>query len=306
MKILKVLANLCGVCFLCIGILLYIVHDASQNIISGEIVNQISSRMSDILASSLESIGVDSSLITKAEQYLPQNIKNEIKDHTGDEAETKIDEIKEELISSSKIKDLSNLYMAAMLDGVIEGKAEMPDIDQDVKQIAKQYIPKLSSAIHIPISEEQTEMISDRLVEKIDLQTSVSTLIESIHGHLSDKQIQALKFIRLIQGERAQWIALGFLVIGLFLVVIGTQSAVKWTWYVGASAILCGILLWLGCQMIQSALYGQLQGNADLVVSFSDGLFDAMQGKGITLCIFGFGCFGGYGIVHQIKKYANH
>lgn len=303
MKGLKILANICGVCFLCIGILLYVVHDASRNIVTGEVVDQISAQMNDMLLSSLDSFGVDNSLIEKAEQYLPQGIKDEIANHPVDGINDKIDEVKAELANSDEIKAISNTYMTAVLDGVIDGNVEMPDIDQDIKELSKAYIPKISSAVQIPISEEQAEQISDRLTSKVNLQDSVSGLVNNVHMHLSDQQIQVFKVIRIIQTDSIQWLALGCLVIGFFLIIIGTQSAVKWTWYVGAAAILCGLLMWFGCQMLQWMLQSQLQDFQEIILSFSDGLIDAVKLKGTALCVFGFGCFGSYGILYQLKKY---
>lgn len=303
MKGLKILANICGVCFLCIGILLYVVHDASRNIVTGEVVDQISEQMNDMLLSSLDSFGVDNSLIEKAEQYLPQGIKDEIANHPVDGINDKIDEVKAELANSDEIKAISNTYMTAVLDGVIDGNVEMPDIDQDIKELSKAYIPKILSAVQISISEEQAEQISDRLTSKVNLQDSVSGLVNNVHMHLSDQQIQVFKVIRIIQTDSIQWLALGCLVIGFFLIIIGTQSAVKWTWYVGAAAILCGLLMWFGCQMIQWTLQRQLQDFHEIIVSFSDGLFDAVKLKGTALCVFGFGCFGSYGVLYQLKKY---
>lgn len=303
MKGLKILANICGVCFLCIGILLYVVHDASRNIVTGEVVDQISAQMNDMLLSSLDSFGVDNSLIEKAEQYLPQGIKDEIANHPVDGINDKIDEVKAELANSDEIKAISNTYMTAVLDGVIDGNVEMPDIDQDIKELSKAYIPKISSAVQIPISEEQAEQISDRLTSKVNLQDSVSGLVNNVHMHLSDQQIQVFKVIRIIQTDSIQWLALGCLVIGFFLIIIGTQSAVKWTWYVGAAAILCGFLMWFGCQMLQWMLQSQLQDFQEIILSFSDGLIDAVKLKGTALCVFGFGCFGSYGILYQLKKY---
>lgn len=303
MKGLKILANICGVCFLCVGILLYVIHDTSRNIVTGEVVDQISAQMNNMLLSSLDSLNVDNSLIEKAEQYLPQGIKDEIANHHVDGIDDKIDEIKAELANSDELKAISDTYMTAVLDGVIDGNVEMPDIDQDLKELSKEYIPKVSSAIQIPISEEQAEQISDRLISKVNLQDSVSKLVNNVHMHLSDQQIQVFNLIRIIQTESIQWLALGCLVIGFFLIIIGTQSAVKWTWYVGTAAILCGLLMWVGCQMLQWMLQSQLQDFQEIILSFSDGLIDTVKLKGTALCVFGFGCFGSYGILYQLKKY---
>lgn len=304
MKLLKILANILGVGCLCIGILLYVAHDATQNLVSGEVVNLISNQMNSMLISSLESMGVNDTLIEKAEQYLPKGIQDKVNQHIDSDIEAKLDDIKDELINSEELQTISNTYTEALLEGVITGNSVMPDTQQDLKDLSKEYIPKLSSAVNIPISPKQAEQISERMIEKVDLQESLNSVTQGIHMRLSNNQIQGLKIMKWIQGESMQWIALGFLVIGLFLIVIGTQSAVKWTWYVGAAAILCGAFLWLAALMLQGVLADQLQEYGELVRSFSDGLFDTVKDKGTALCILGFGCFGGYGILYNIKKYA--
>ena len=107
MKLLKLLVSLLGICLLSIGILLYILHDASQSILSGEIVNQISAYMNEAMLSSLESVGVSSEMLEKAEQYLPQNIKESLKKHTDDDIGTKVADIQKQLLESEELKQLT-------------------------------------------------------------------------------------------------------------------------------------------------------------------------------------------------------
>lgn len=306
MKLLKLLMSLFGICLLSIGILLYILHDASQSIVSSEIVNQISAQMNEAMLSSLESVGVSSELLEKAEQYLPQNIKDGLKKHTDDEIGTKVADVKEQLLASEELKQITATYSTAVLDGIIDGNDAMPDVDEDLKKLARSYAPKLSEAVHIPISEKQVEQISTRVSEKLNLRAKLNELTGRLHAQLSEKQLFALKAVRLIQGEAIQWVALGFMVFGIFLIAMGSQSALKWTGCVGIAAIVCAAFLWLGCEFLSDMLTERLQGYGDLLVSFSDGLFAAVQDKAFSLGVFGFGCFGGYGIISKLKHYQKH
>ena len=138
MKLLKLLVSLLGICLLSIGILLYILHDASQSILSGEIINQISAYMNEAMLSSLESVGVSSEMLEKAEQYLPQNIKESLKKHTDDDIGTKVADIQKQLLESEELKQLTTTYSAAVLDGIVNGShmslsCPMPYIYQSVK-----------------------------------------------------------------------------------------------------------------------------------------------------------------------------
>lgn len=303
MRLFKVLAKICGVCFLCIGILLYIVHDTSQNVISKEIVNEISEQMNDVLLSSLESMGISSELLQKAEQYLPQKLKDGIKNPMSGDAENSVEKVKAQLLESEELQNLSNTYLTAILDGIIDGSTALSDINTETKKLTRTFIPKLTTVMNITVNEHQIEQISDRMVDKLDLQTRLTDITEQIHEQLSDKQILALKAVRIIQGETAQWLALGFMVIGLFLIIITTQSAIKWTWYAGAAAIICGILLWGGALFVERLLEVQLQAQGGIITALCDGLFTAVRDKGISLCLVGFGCFGGYGFIRQLIKY---
>lgn len=303
MRLFKVLANICGVCFLCIGILLYIVHDTSQNVISKEILNEISEQMNDVLLSSLESMGISSELLQKAEQYLPQKLKDGIKNPMSGDVENSVEKVKEQLLESEELQNLSNTYLTAVLDGIVDGSSALSDINTETKKLTRTFIPKLTTVMNISVNEHQIEHISDRMVDKLDLQTRLTVITEQIHEQLSDKQILALKAVRIIQGETAQWLALGFMVIGLFLIIITTQSAIKWTWYSGAAAILCGILLWGGALFVERLLEVQLQAQGGIITALCDGLFTAVRDKGISLCLVGFGCFGGYGFIRQLIKY---
>lgn len=306
MKLLKLLMSLLGICLLSIGILLYILHDASQSIVSGEIVNQISEQMNEPMLSSLESVGVSGEILEKAEQYLPQSIKEGLKKHTDDDISAKIDDVKEQLLESEELKQLTTTYSAAVLDGVIDGNRAMPDVDEDLKQLAKTYVPKLSTVIHIPLSEKQAEQISTHVVVKLNLRAQLNELTGKLHNRLSKNQLLALKAIRLIQKEAIQWVALGFMVFGIFLTAIGSQSTIKWTGCVGIAAIVCAAILWFGCEFLSNMLTAKLEGYSELLVSFSDGLFTAVQEKAASLCILGFGCFGSYGIITKLKQYQKH
>lgn len=306
MKLLKLLVSLLGICLLSIGILLYILHDASQSILSGEIINQISAYMNEAMLSSLESVGVSSEMLEKAEQYLPQNIKESLKKHTDDDIGTKVADIQKQLLESEELKQLTTTYSAAVLDGIVNGNHTMPDVDEDLKKIAKSYVPKLSDAVHIPISEKQIEQISTRVSEKLNLRSKLNELTGTLHARLSEKQLFAFKAVRLIQGEAIQWVVLGFMVFGIFLIAVGSQSARKWIGCVGIAAIVCAAFLWFGCEFLSDMLTERLQGYGDLLISFGDGLFAAVQDKAASLCIFGCGCFGGYGIISKLKQYQKH
>jgi len=303
MGFLRLCGKVSGTLLLCIGIMFYIIHDASQNIVSGKIVDQLIEQMSDVMLSSLSSSGLHTEAIQQLTQYLPQNIEDEINEHVLDDKRAEIDAIKKQMLESDELQALSHTYLEAVLNGVIDGAAGMPDVNADAERLSNEYLPKLSQAVGITVNDDVMHQISKQLINKIDLQAALTGTVQKMNTTLSDQQKHALRIVRFLQSEAALYLAVACLVIGLVLIVACTKSAVKWSCYVGIAAILCGLVIFGAGKAAVILLQDNLQGHSGIIASFGEGIFDSICQNGIRLLLLGIGALGGFGLVKTIKKY---
>ncbi len=303
MKLLRLCGKVSGTLLLCIGIMVYIIHDASQNIVSGKIVDQLIEQMSDVMLSSLPSSGLPAEAIQQLTQYLPQNIEAEINEHALGDKHAEIEAIKEQMLESDELQALSHTYLEAVLTGVIDGADSMPDVNADAERLSNEYIPKLSQAVGITVNDDVMHQLSKQLINKIDLQAALTGTVQKMNTTLSAQQKNALRLVRFLQSQTALYLAVGCLVIGMVLIVVCTKSAVKWSCYVGIAAILCGLVIFGAGKTAVMLLQDYLQGHGGIIISFGEGIFDTVCQNGINLLLLGIGCLGGFGLIKTIKKY---
>lgn len=295
-----------------IGLGLYAIQDSLQNIITENIANEVVDQITNTALAQLNDV---SSFLPEGSQekldqitsQLPEDMQSQINEHMNDAlpeaVQEKLDDVKSDIVKDEMLNDLSQKYMGAMLSGVIGAESELPDVNADMQNLAQAYVPKISEATGVEISEEQVQKITTELSERVDLQGVMNNAVEKLNASLSPEQKQILSLIHTIQTGPMFAISIGFMLAGLILVIICTLHPLKWMIYAGGCALVSGLVLLGGSKVAEMILQDKLAQVAERFMDLGSGVFAALFQSGIWFTAIGVVLLLLYGLFHFVKEH---
>ena len=298
MKLGKLSASVFSCILLSFGLCLYALNGMISDLIRDGIVDVVVDHM---VASSLDSVlpdGMDSSFLDQAKGELAGVLSNEIKDQ--------IQGVKQEMMESDKLQEMSSDYIDALLDELIEGNAQWPSVSADINELAQEYVPKLADTLGVEIAQERITQISQGIGEYLDSNDLLHELSQGIGVRLDDTQKDALRFIRLFHNGSLQWLAIVSMIVGSVLLYFALRNVLKWLCWGGITLIGNGVMFMAIAKLIpwfwQMSLDPQIEGIYRVGEAVTGRLFTA----GLMLIGVGFCMVIGYRVTKFLRDQLNH
>ncbi len=298
MKLGKLSASVFSCILLSFGLCLYALNGMISDLIRDGIVDVVVDHM---VASSLDSVlpdGMDSSFLDQAKGELAGVLSNEIKDQ--------IQGVKQEMMESDKLQEMSSDYIDALLDELIEGNAQWPSVSADINELAQEYVPKLADTLGVEIAQERITQISQGIGEYLDSNDLLHELSQGIGVRLDDTQKDALRFIRLFHNGSLQWLAIVSMIVGSVLLYLALRNVLKWLCWGGITLIGNGVMFMAIAKLIpwfwQMSLDPQIEGIYRVGEAVTGRLFTA----GLMLIGVGFCMVIGYRVTKFLRDQLNH
>ncbi|MCI9311830.1 MAG: hypothetical protein HFE68_00525 [Erysipelotrichaceae bacterium] len=298
MKLGKLSASVFSCILLSFGLCLYALNEMISDLIRDGIVDVVVDHM---VASSLDSVlpdGMDSSFLDQAKGELAGVLSNEIKDQ--------IQGVKQEMMESDKLQEMSSDYIDALLDELIEGNAQWPNVSADINELAQEYVPKLADTLGVEIAQERITQISQGIGEYLDSNDLLHELSQGIGVRLDDTQKDALRFIRLFHNGSLQWLAIVSMIVGSVLLYLALRNVLKWLCWGGITLIGNGVMFMAIAKLIpwfwQMSLDPQIEGIYRVGEAVMARLFTA----GLMLIGVGFCMVIGYRVAKFLRDQLNH
>ncbi|MCI8541516.1 MAG: hypothetical protein HFE67_08435 [Erysipelotrichaceae bacterium] len=298
MKLGKLSASVFSCILLSFGLCLYALNEMISDLIRDGIVDVVVDHM---VASSLDSVlpdGMDSSFLDQAKGELAGVLSNEIKDQ--------IQGVKQEMMESDKLQEMSSDYIDALLDELIEGNAQWPNVSADINELAQEYVPKLADTLGVEIAQERITQISQGIGEYLDSNDLLHELSQGIGVRLDDTQKDALRFIRLFHNGSLQWLAIVSMIVGSVLLYLALRNVLKWLCWGGITLIGNGVMFMAIAKLIpwfwQMSSDPQIEGIYHVGEAVMARLFTA----GLMLIGVGFCMVIGYRVTKFLRDQLNH
>lgn len=244
--------NRIGSVFSCIlfsaGILLFVIQDLSNRIVLDTIVDVIVDRMvsaslNQVLPEDLRG-KIDDSLLSQAEELsgpLSSEIKNQIND------------VKTEMMQSDYLQAMSKKYIDVVLDQLIDGEAQLPDVSADIQDLAQEYVPQLSQTLGVEISDEMMDQAMNAITQRVDINGILDDMTQKMQVRLTTSQKNVLRLIRFFNQGSLIWLSLITMVIAAALLFYHTRG-LSWFAYLGTAISLCAVLF-IACGKIIPLLW---------------------------------------------------
>ena len=298
MKLGKISASVFSCILLSFGLCLYALNGMISDLIRDGIVDVVVDHM---VASSLDSVlpdGMDSSFLDQAKGELAGVLSNEIKDQ--------IQGVKQEMMESDKLQEMSSDYIDALLDELIEGNAQWPSVSADINELAQEYVPKLADTLGVEIAQERITQISQGIGEYLDSNDLLHELSQGIGVRLDDTQKDALRFIRLFHNGSLQWLAIVSMIVGSVLLYLALRNVLKWLCWGGITLIGNGVIFMAVAKLIpwlwQMSSDPQIEG----IYRVGEAVMARFFTAGLMLIGVGFCMVIGYRVAKFLRNQLNH
>ncbi len=217
MKLLKGVGGIFSCILLSAGILLFVIQDISSHIVLDSVVDAIVDRM---VAASLNQVlpeGLqENSFFTQTSEELAGPLSAEIKEQ--------IDAVKTEMMSSQSLQDISKKYIDALLEKLIDGDAQLPDVSDEIENLAQEYVPRLSQTLGVEVSSDRITQISDAIKKRVDINGLFEELTQHMQLKLSPTQKHVLQLIRFFNHGSLIWLSVAIMIIACVLLLISERS----------------------------------------------------------------------------------
>lgn len=296
MKVIKGLGCVIACVLMCAGLAMYAIHEASNKIVTEDIVSKVVDEMTNTALAQLNDVSnyIPSDVQDQIDQVtsqLPEDMQEQVNAHLNDAlpeaAQEKLEDVKADIANDGTLNEMTQKYMDSILSGVIDGESELPDVNKDMQDLAQSYVPKISEATGIEISDEQVQRITNEISERVDLQGVMNDAVEKLNTSLSPAQKQVLSGVRFVQSGPVFMVSLACMIAGIVLVILCTLHPLKWMLYAGGCALVSGLALFAGSKIAESMINAKLAQLGDTFASIGDGVFTSLFQSGIWFCAGG-------------------
>lgn len=282
---------------LCGGISLYALHQATVTISSDVILSELVDQMSKVAFHQ----------VNQLTSFLPESIQAKVNEEMLEElpqaTKEKVEEVKKAIAQDPKLLALAQTYLDALLDGATQENPQLPDAKQDMKDLASSYVPELAQAAGIEITSQQIDIITDKITERVDLNSMMEQAIDTLHGALTPSQIQLISTLRMVQSTGLFYGALAMIACALVLIVLCTKSATKWLVYAGGCLLICGLGLLVSESIVMVLISDKIQVLQDLAASLVSDIFSSISQMGMQFTMISIGCFVVYLMIQFLKNH---
>lgn len=295
MKYLKGAGGIFFCVLLSAGILLSVIQDIADRVVSDTIADVVVDRMvSASLHRVLPDALADNALLSQFSEELSDPLREQIKDQ--------LHALKSEMMVSEYLQNMSGETIDAMLGTLIEEKAVLPDVNDDMRHLARAFAPQLSQTLGITITEEQMTQITDAIAKQMDVNGLFEELTARIGWKLTPTQKDILRLLRFLNNGSLLWLAKAIIIIACVGLLINKRSLLLWFSHVGVTAMICGIVF-MGCGKI-IVLLRHKTSNApiELLSSVGSEMMDLLFWEGISIFTIGIVAVLMYGAGNAIKQ----
>lgn len=226
------------------------------------------------------------------ELYLPEGVRAQLIDQ--------VREKKQILIENEEFNTFLDQYSRALLNSIVDDKAELPDINGDFGKLIDQHGKEITSVFDGLLDEDFQQMILDGIKDGLDLRPVYQLIVSSIQAQLTPQQTDLLSLaIKLCQPE--------FKLIGILcagggvILLLLLCHPVLWMLLSGLSMMTAGVGMLTG-KLYANQLIGSLVISDEVLQDFIHAELERLQKFGLFYFALGSILTLLWFLFHQIGK----